>query len=157
MAVRPASRNPAEILGDVAQRLHEEIVLARFVGKTVVDRSLGEAQRRFGDLRNALGIAGVASNAGAAMDHEADPPAHDDASPADADARVSATGEKVVPPRTEDLALADYDHLPAAHIVAKLAGLDQDERDEIERYELLGRRRRTILGKLDRLRDSGDA
>jgi len=36
--------------------------------------------------------------------------------------------------------------------VAKLDGLDAIEREAIERYERSGRRRRTILGKLDRIR-----
>ncbi len=50
------------------------------------------------------------------------------------------------------LALADYDHLPASDVVSKLAGLEPDERDAIEAYELNGRRRRTILGKIEQLK-----
>ena len=50
------------------------------------------------------------------------------------------------------LALADYDHLPASDVVSKLAGLEPDERDAIEAYELSGRRRRTILGKIEQLK-----
>ena len=52
----------------------------------------------------------------------------------------------------EVLALPDYDQLPAAHIVGKLEGLTQLERDSIELYETAGRHRRTVLGKLDQLR-----
>ena len=55
-------------------------------------------------------------------------------------------------PDATSLALADYDHLSSAQIVAKLEGLDAVERDAIERYERNGRHRRTVLGKLDQLR-----
>ncbi len=55
-------------------------------------------------------------------------------------------------PDVDTLALADYDHLSSAQIVAKLDGLDEPELVAIERYELAGRHRRTILGKLVQLR-----
>ena len=35
----------------------------------------------------------------------------------------------------DDLVLPDYDHLPAAHVVAKLASLTPAERDAVEAYE----------------------
>ena len=50
-----------------------------------------------------------------------------------------------------DLALPDYDTLPAIDIVGKLATLDDVSRDAIERYELANRQRRTVLGKLAQL------
>lgn len=55
-------------------------------------------------------------------------------------------------PISDDLALPDYDHLPASQIVAMLGDLDEDERRSIERYESVNRHRRTVLGKLDQLR-----
>jgi len=42
--------------------------------------------------------------------------------------------------------------VPASDVVSKLAGLEPDERDAIEAYELSGRKRRTILGKLEQLK-----
>jgi hypothetical protein len=53
-----------------------------------------------------------------------------------------------------DLALPDYDHLPASQIVAMLDDLISDERDDIEHYERANRGRRTVLGKLDQLRQA---
>jgi hypothetical protein len=53
-----------------------------------------------------------------------------------------------------ELALPDYDHLPASQIVAMLSDLDADERDQIEGYERVNRNRRTVLGKLAQLRDT---
>jgi hypothetical protein len=58
-------------------------------------------------------------------------------------------------PDVTSLALADYDHLSSAQIVAKLDGLDAVEREAIERYERNGRHRRTVLGKLDQMRAGG--
>jgi hypothetical protein len=63
-------------------------------------------------------------------------------------------GEGIDHPLASTLALADYDHLPASDIVSMLAGLEPRERDAIEAYELQGRHRRTILGKLAQLRDA---
>ena len=53
----------------------------------------------------------------------------------------------------DDLALPDYDTLPAIDIVAKLDTLDADDRAAIERYERAHRQRRTVLGKLAQLDD----
>ena len=50
-----------------------------------------------------------------------------------------------------DLALPDYDTLPAIDIVGKLDTLDAAARDAIERYESANRQRRTVLGKLAQL------
>jgi hypothetical protein len=50
-----------------------------------------------------------------------------------------------------DLALPDYDHLAAAHIIGKLQSLTAQERQDIGRYEAANRGRRTVLGKLTQL------
>jgi hypothetical protein len=50
-----------------------------------------------------------------------------------------------------DLALPDYDHLPASQIVAMLGDLAPDELARIDAYERANRNRRTVLGKLAQL------
>ncbi len=60
----------------------------------------------------------------------------------------------VVAPAVDELAIVDYDSVPAIDVVAQLADLDVDERAVIERYERANRGRRTILGKLQQLADS---
>lgn len=118
----------------IIERVQREIVLARFIGKLAVDQGLAEVRQRVGAI--------VA------------PPG----SPDDGDQRSSeqlrrspdaSAGPAVA---ADELALADYDHLPAAAIVSKLDGLEPDELDAIETYERAGRGRRTVLGKIDRLR-----
>lgn len=78
-------------------------------------------------------------------------PADDDTAPT-VDPPSENSAADTARPEADSLALSDYDHLPSADVVAKLEGLDQAERDAIEAYERGGRHRRTILGKLDRLR-----
>ena len=54
-----------------------------------------------------------------------------------------------------ELAIDDYDGLPAVQIIPMLATLSADERVAIRAHEVAGRGRRTILGKLDQLDASG--
>lgn len=113
------------------ERVRREIALARFLGKLAVDQGVRELRSRLDDLATA-----------AAPATEATP----------VESVPEPTTAQSDRPGVDTLALADYDHLPASDIVAKLEGLEPDERDAIERYELAGRCRRTVLGKLDQLR-----
>ena len=118
-----------------AERVKREIVLARFLGKLVVDQGVRELRSRLTpepDLD----------------DRSADELEHREP---DRDLTVTDVPTDDVPD-VATLALADYDHLSSAQIVGKLDGLDDAEREAIERYETAGRHRRTILGKLDQLR-----
>ena len=113
-------------------RVQREIVLARFLGKLVVDQGVREVRQRIESL--------------AAPDERAHPIENEPTSDSGGviDHHIAST----------TLALADYDHLPASDIGSMLPGLEPDERDAIEAYELQGRHRRTILGKLAQLRDA---
>ncbi len=115
------------------ERVRRELVLARFVGKLAVEQGVRELRARL---------------EAAAGPDEDQPGAPEPPSDASVD---EPAGEG---PDVADLALADYDHLPASDIVAKLDGLDAAERAAIEQYELRHRHRRTVLGKLDQLRDT---
>ena len=121
----------------LVDRIRRELVLAQFVGKLVVDRGLQEARSR---LDGALSVSNV-----------------DTSEPAPPTVEEDVDVDHIDCPNVEDLALADYDQLPSAHIVAKLDGLDATERDAIERYERSGRHRRTILGKLERISQESGA
>lgn len=124
-------------------KARQQVVVARFIGKMAVSRGSLEVRRRWRDL--------------------VDVPVGTPDEPITVVARTIPT--RALPADTmpntgpdrraaDALALPDYDHLPAAHVVAKLPNLSQDERDAIEAHELAGRHRRTVLGKLDQLRDS---
>jgi hypothetical protein len=121
-----------------AERVKREIVLARFLGKLVVDQGVRELRSRLTPER------GPGDHA------ERGTEAEQDGTPAPAPPPVDVTPVDV--PDVTTLALSDYDHLSSAQIVGKLDGLDDAEREAIERYETAGRHRRTILGKLEQLR-----
>jgi hypothetical protein len=119
-----------------AGRVRREIVLARFIGKLAVDQGVREIRARL------------------APNETASPPEPATLVDDDDDDAESGRSSPRIEPDASTLALADYDHLSSAQIVAKLDGLDATERQAIEEYERAGRHRRTILGKLDQLRTS---
>jgi hypothetical protein len=130
-----------------AERVRREIVLARFLGKLAVDQGLRELRSR------------LAPPQGDAMsEHPAASPDRATSAPADPEVAVANPHpgpDAAVAPASDTLALADYDHLSSAQVVAKLSGLDAGELDAIETYERSGRHRRTVLGKIDQLRSDG--
>jgi hypothetical protein len=128
-----------------AERVKQEVVLARFLGKMVVDQGVREVRSR---LIPHVDESATTSPAPSESPTVAVQPA--DAEPSES---VDEPDVEVGVPDVATLALADYDHLSSAQIVGKLAGLDADERRAIERYERAGRHRRTILGKLAQLED----
>jgi hypothetical protein len=124
-----------------AERVKREIVLARFLGKLVVDQGVRELRSRLTPERD------HADSAMGGTEPE------QDGAPAAAPPQATVPPPDVSDvPNVATLALADYDHLSSAQIVGKLDGLDEAEREAIERYETAGRHRRTILGKLEQLR-----
>jgi hypothetical protein len=124
------------------QRVEQEVVLARFVGKLAVQQGQGQLRRR--------------------IEQRLQPPASPvvrPTSPAPVAAEPVSTGPGPRPQSTGAqaamLAIADYDSLAAAQVVARLPGLSGDELDAVERYELDHRRRRTVLGRIAQLRAAG--
>lgn len=120
----------------------------------------------FGRVRHVVG--GTVERFVAEVRRQVDESRSDERQPADAPASTPdagggaavadrATSTSTDLPATGELALPDYDLLPAAHVVAALGDLEQDERDAIESYERARRHRRTILGKLDQLRRESEA
>jgi hypothetical protein len=140
-----------------AERIKREVVLARFLGKLVVDQGVREVRSRL-TLHDAESASGTTtSTSGPAAAVERSETQVDETAAVEAAASETAASDEfdVAAPDVATLALADYDHLSSAQIVGKLGGLDADERRAIERYERAGRHRRTILGKLDQLGDDG--
>lgn len=126
-----------------AERVKREVVLARFLGKMVVDQGVRE-------LRMRLTSDGQAPSESALEEQHL--PDNGDVEPARVEHGPPTERAAGDVPDVSTLALADYDHLSSAQIVGKLDGLDAAERTAIERYENAGRHRRTILGKLEQLR-----
>jgi|TARA_R110002110_G_scaffold214400_2_gene427987 hypothetical protein len=118
----------------VMGKAKQQIALARFIGKIAVDQGAKQLRERLSPIP-------------VPAERPPEPLRVVEVVPvATVETAELATVE------AEVLALPDYDQLPAAHIVGKLEGLTQLERDSIELYETAGRHRRTVLGKLDQLR-----
>jgi hypothetical protein len=130
----------AEKVPAAADRVRREVVLARFIGKLAVDQGLRELRGRLVPTHEAP--------PGESADPEPVPSAT--AAPA-APAAPTASSSTEPSVAVGELALADYDHLSSAQIVAKLTDLEPSERAEIGAYERSHRHRRTILGKLEQL------
>lgn len=129
VGVRVVEAVPAVVdkLPGAADRVRQEIVLARFIGRLAVEQGVREIQSR-------LAPSGESEVAGEA------PASEPEVSPDRSDV-----------PDVDTLALADYDHLSSAQIVAKLDSLDAEELVAVGSYERANRHRRTILGKLEQL------
>lgn len=129
-------------------KVREQIVLARFVGKIAVDRGAREVRHRLlGEVDHRTRSA-----------RQGQEPPDDESKDATSSSEDHLTADRPdgACPDQESLALPDYDQLPAAHVIAKLPSLSQGERDAIENYEMCGRHRRTVLGKLAQLRADED-
>lgn len=131
-------------------RARMELSNARFIGRMVV--SQGEARLRESLERDGRSEADTASvpatsdGGVSAMETDADP-APEVRTCADIDAAEPAATESA-----DELAIPDYDHLPAIDIIGQLDALSAAERDEIDAYERSHRRRRTVLGRIEQLR-----
>jgi hypothetical protein len=115
------------------RRVHERIVLARFIGELVVRQAGVEVERRLAARRSA-----VAPPA---------PPTTVTAPPTPVWPEPTAPG-----PAAGALPIVGYDSLPAAHVLELLDGLDNDGLATVEAYERVHRRRRTVLGRIEQLR-----
>lgn len=120
---------------EAVRRAQQELRNARFLGRIAVDRGVAELRRR--------------------LDAATTPP-----SPAAADVQPMTNPERPAPADDvpdldpDQLALPDYDTLPAIDIVDKLEHLSATERSAILDYEQAHRRRRTVLGKLVQLAEA---
>lgn len=54
-------------------------------------------------------------------------------------------------PEPSDLPIEEYQSLAASHVVARLANLSVTELQEVRRFEVAHRGRRTVIGRIDQL------
>jgi hypothetical protein len=116
------------------QVVENRVMLARFIGQMAVQQGRREIDKRLAARRPPASAAVVDTVA-----HETAPTPTDVAAPAAADDVPSA----------DSLAIPGYESLPAVNVVQRLATLTADEIEQIRRFELANRGRRTILAKID--------
>lgn len=140
-------------------RVRQELSNARFIGRMTVNQGVAQVRSRMDADAQTTAVSRSGSSRAVAP---SDPPsavvrladnsnAVAGSSGAGADDVTGDVGPLGAGPSADDLALPDYDTLPAIDIVAKLDTLTPGERSEIERYESAHRQRRTVLGKLAQL------
>jgi len=132
------------------EQARQELNNARFVGRFTVDQGVAQMRNRLEAASDAVDRFPVPIAAAPTESVRESP-----------DVETKPSADRLAPPPAEpvspvaDLALPDYDTLPAIDIVAKLETLDTDERAAIEGYETAHRQRRTVLGKLAQLAAQG--
>jgi hypothetical protein len=161
------------LAGEGRQRVHNQVRLARTVGRFAVLQGRRELDRRLDAMAEQRRLASIGPTGETGVDAdlladldadlEADFEADLESEPveialAELDLEpAGGSGSEVVRavvPDTATLPISDYDSLAASHVVARLSALGPAELDSIGAYEAANRGRRTILGKIQQLRSS---
>ena len=121
--------------GTVTQA-RQQLEFARFVGKMAVDQGAIELRRR---------LAPPATRPDPDRSRAPEPP--------EANNETAEEGSGKLDLGLAELALPDYDQLPASQIVSKLSGLTLNELNALEVYETAHRQRRTVLGRIRQLKE----
>ena len=119
------------------QVVENRVMLARFIGQMAVQQGRREVDKRLAARRPPASSAVVDTVA-----HEAT------STPTDVAATVASVALDEVP-SADSLAISGYESLPAVNVVQRLATLTADEIEQIRRFEVANRGRRTILAKID--------
>lgn len=119
------------------QVVENRVMLARFIGQMAVQQGRREVDKRLAARRPPASSAVVDTVA-----HEAT------SAPTDVAATVASVAADEVP-SADSLAISGYESLPAVNVVQRLATLTADEIEQIRRFEIANRGRRTILAKID--------
>ena len=139
------------------KQARSDLVAARFIGEMAVTQGASQLRERIGQTDAPSDTAPTphtttGSDAGPDRSEPDDHPVPDPVAENDAPSRVDPSESDV--PSVDELAIPDYDTVPAIDVVMQLADLDAHERAQIGAYELVNRRRRTILGKLQQLEEA---
>ena len=124
------------------QVVENRVMLARFIGQMAVQQGRREVDKRLAARRPPASGAVVDTVA-----HEAAPAPATAAAPAGSGTAAPAASAAV--PGADSLAIPAYESLPAVNVVQRLATLTPDEIEQIRRFEVANRGRRTILAKID--------
>lgn len=135
------------VVAELADRGRRQIDFARMLGKTAFTVTIEDLRRSFrdpggADADHSTGLPELVAADRVPVSVDPEPDADD----ADDPEAVAGAG-----PRSDTLAIVDYDSLAAKQVVRRLSGLEPDELEDVRRYEASHRGRRTILGRIDQL------
>lgn len=144
--------NASTVLPELADQGRQQVANARVMGKMAAtfgrQRANLELERLGGAVQSFLVGAGLVEPSGTAPSSPSEPTGATEPEPA-----PEAEAERPVPdaPDAADLAIVEYDSLAASQVVPRLAALDTQELEDVRRYELAHRARKTILGRIAQL------
>ena len=139
------------------QALENRVQLARFIGQLAVQQGRKEIAKRLDEAARQRASATTSAPVEVdAVEVDGTAPAEPDEAPA-VPLIQTATPEvpepSVTPLDATALPIAEYQSLAAIHVVQRLATLGPDELEQIRRFEVAHRGRRTILAKIAQLQD----
>jgi len=138
--------NAQEVMDDLVEKGHQQVVAARMFGKFAVDAAPGQVallQKRVEKLAGQF-----APKPATAAER---PSTNGHSVPATQTSAPVAAPSPAHGPGADLLAIPDYDSLSASQVVPRLAGLSTEELDEVKTYESAHRGRKTILNKIAQL------
>lgn len=147
--------NVQEVVPELIEKGHQQVVTARMFGKFAVDQApgqLAEVQKQVQKV--AEQVTGQLGGRAAGTRRPAAPAKSN--GPADRGMPATQTSAPVAStpahgPAAATLAIPDYDSLSASQVVPRLEGLSDEELDAVRAYESDHRGRKTILNKIDQL------
>jgi hypothetical protein len=145
--------NAQEIVEELVEKGHQQVVAARMFGKFAVDdqapKALAGLQKRIEKAASPLTTRVAAKPA--AKSTSAPGSTNGQSMPATQTSAPVATPAATHGPDAAGLAIPDYDSLSASQVVPRLEGLSRGELDAVKAYEAGHRGRKTILSKIDQL------
>jgi hypothetical protein len=157
--------NAQEIVPQLVEKGHQQVVTARMFGKFAVDQApaqLAEVQKQVQKVADQL--TARAGGRRPAPATPASPTATPSTPSSSSNGQATATATQTSAPVSDapvttpahgpgaaTLAIPDYDSLSASQVVPRLEGLADDELAEVRAYETAHRGRKTILNKIDQL------
>jgi hypothetical protein len=145
------------------QRMGPQVTVARMVGELAVRQGQRRAEKVLERLRqqnSGSAGTGAGSSAGPGRSSAGSSEPGNGHRPGPATATATATDDRggpapaaAAPPLSSSLAIPGYDTLSASQVVPRLEGLSGDELEAIRRYEEATRARKTVLTRIDQLRN----
>jgi hypothetical protein len=136
------------------RRVRQELSNARFIGKLAVDQGISQLRGRVDEARQPTPAREIVASSDVPEVRSVSESASAMRNELSTDVDPGGSEAEAMVPAADELALPDYDTLPAIDIVAKLDSLGPEDRDDVARYESANRRRRTVLGKIAQLSSS---
>lgn len=137
------------------RRLGGQVTVARMVGELAVRRGQRQAEKILERLRQQNSGGGAAGAGGRAAGERAPAANGHGSAPSAGTVRAAPAAPSPLAdaPTSASLAIPGYDTLSASQVLPRLEGLSAGELEAVRAYEQSTRARKTVLSRIDQLRD----